>query len=174
MNATSNVLTPIYPEVEELTSVLEYPPGNPEPDNVWKWLQQGIAILWTHAGISIGIVSDGMVEWKSGSEWTDLPWTTHLVELRAFNPAGEWRIWRTNGGLRNRTRKDTSMTNGQVKALDSQMKLRGVVGGPLQTGNETLLLKMRNYLGVDKTVGMTGYEDVRFMEIVSWKKGGLK
>jgi hypothetical protein len=175
MSASDKLLTPIYSLVAAMTSTVEYQAENPIPDDVWKWLNDGTVILWTHAGISIGKISGGNETWESGEKWAKLPWEDHLVELRAFNTDREWRIWRCTAGIRSRKRVDETVVNGTTQAIDAQMKLRGVVGEHLQAGSETLFLNTRNYLGMDDEVGTTRYVDVRFLGIGEYeKKGGSR
>lgn len=168
--STNTELNPIYRDLLELQSTVTYTREVPTQQEVWNWLENGKAILWTHAGISIAEIKSKVGTWISGEDLAQLDWAKHLVELRAFNETREWRLWRSSDGIKGRQRID--MPNGKSKALDTKMKLRGSVAKHLQHDNETWLLKTRNYLHVN-AADMTGYVDVRFLGFEEYvMKGG--
>lgn len=141
----------------------------PKPSEVWEWLQEGMVLLWTHAGLGVGEVRNQTVEWKKGKVHAGLEWKDHLVELRAFNADKEWRILASGQG---RKRCDQAQESAKkMEVVTSCMSLRGVVGKSLQEKSESLGLYTQHYMA-QNPIGMTQYVDVRFVKIVSKSEGG--
>jgi|GEM_PF-3851780 len=168
MNTTT--IQPVYQRVQPWQGKPVTTTGIPEPEAVWEWLKQGTIILWTHAGIAVGTLQAGekAPNWLQGETLAHLDWGGHLVELRAFNESKEWRVLQNGKG---RKRVDFPGVLGDPEAVDSKMALRGVVAECLQTGEETLTLHSRHYMG-QNALGMTVYEDVRFVGIGEAEEGG--
>ncbi len=162
------LMEPMY-AVQSVTNAFTVGVSDGIPENVWKLFTDAHVILWLHSGIHTGQVKSGQIVWNNSPEG-DLKWDRHLVELRVFDQHQEYRIWRSNGQLKYRHRKDSdSLTQETLDAWDTEMPLRAVVAmpfGPIIEGKgNTLVLKTRNYLGLNGC-GMVGYVDCRFVEII--------
>ena len=146
--------------------------------------QRAVFVAWQIQNIIWGKVEGGKL--FSNAEITPQFW----LECRIFNAAEELHLKRIENKLRGRYVQDTEgagdfyvdsfsrfwgensgATDGYIKLLDRQRKLFMEI--PCENKNSKWYgLLTRNYISSDKTTGLSGYTDYRFVAIEPAEEGG--
>lgn len=86
----------------------------------------------------------------------------YIVKIRVFNINEEYYFWRSADKLTGRLRADMPDANGDVYAIETEMKLRGIVASQIKGADKrNYFLRTRNYIDNDGF----GYNDSRFVDI---------